>query len=398
MDAPAPMRWSSVGSDAADFQEAITACAEGVARALETSEPDLVMVFVSPAHRESYLRIPDILQACFPSAVICGCSGAGVIGGGEEIEQRPGFALVAARLPDVITRPFHIDAPALASLSESPTKIREQIGLDPEQTAGIILLAEPFTGDTGVLLHALDRGYPTTPKIGGIASGGGRPGHNVLYADGEARGTGVAGVALGGAIEVDTIVAQGCRPIGAPLFVTRSRDNVIHELDGRRPVEALQDLYEQLSPRDQRLTRDSLFLGIATRRDASRYGPGDFLVRNIIGLDPKSGALAVGTLVATNLVVQFHVRDAETSAADLADHLGAYRSRAAERPAGALLFSCLGRGEQLYGRPNHDTEMLSEFLGPVPVGGFFCNGEIGPVHTQTHLHGYTSAFGLFRRP
>jgi small ligand-binding sensory domain FIST len=101
----------------------------------------------------------------------------------------------------------------------------------------------------------------------------------------------------------------------------------------------------------------------------------------------------VAAEVREGSVVQFHLRDAQTSADDLAAHL---RERAREpRPAGALLFSCLGRGRHLYGAPDHDSSVFAARYGGVPLGGFFCNGEIGPVHGRTFLHGYTSSFGLF---
>jgi small ligand-binding sensory domain FIST len=91
-------------------------------------------------------------------------------------------------------------------------------------------------------------------------------------------------------------------------------------------------------------------------------------------------------------VVQFHLRDARTSADDLDQLLARHRGT----PAGSLLFSCLGRGTHLYGRADHDTDLVRRHFGDVPLGGFFCNGEIGPVQGTTFLHGYTSAFGLFR--
>ena len=126
------------------------------------------------------------------------------------------------------------------------------------------------------------------------------------------------------------------------------------------------------------------------------YRQGDFLIRNLLGIDGKSGAVAVGAALRTGIVVQFHLRDAETSAQDLEAVLARHHEGPAPRAAGSLLFACLGRGEQLYGEPDHDTAAFQRHLGPVPLGGFFCNGEIGPVHGSTFLHGYTSSFGLFR--
>jgi small ligand-binding sensory domain FIST len=203
-------------------------------------------------------------------------------------------------------------------------------------------------------------------------------------------------VSLKGDLAVDTLVAQGCRPIGTPLFVTGVEGTSITSLDGEAPVTILHQLFESLDERDRELLQYALFLGLVMRDGLSSYGPGDFLIRNLIGIDPASGALAVAEHIRVGQVVQFHLRDADTSSADLEAHLAAFRRRSPGRPSGALMFSCLGRGEHLYGRPGHDSSLVRNTLGPLPMAGFFCNGEIGPVHGRTFLHGYTSSIAFFR--
>jgi small ligand-binding sensory domain FIST len=182
------------------------------------------------------------------------------------------------------------------------------------------------------------------------------------------------------------------------MFVTRCRENVLYELDGRPALEIIQELYEQASPRDQKLLRSSLFLGLEMKAGQGEYHQGDFLIRNLSTADQETGALVVAARPQVTQVVQFHLRDAQTSSEDLEQQLTRYRSRTprAALPEGALLFSCLGRGMLLYGHPDHDTEAFQRHLGDVPLTGFFCNGEIGPVQDRTFLHGYTSAYGLFR--
>jgi small ligand-binding sensory domain FIST len=179
------------------------------------------------------------------------------------------------------------------------------------------------------------------------------------------------------------------------MFVTLSHENLIRELDGRAPRDALAATFEQLPPPDRDLLTDSLFLGLAMRPDASQYVPGDFLIRNILGMDPQSGALWVNAHVPTNSVVQFHLRDAATSAYDLERALSHYTKSHAATPSGALLFSCAGRGYGLYGQADHDSNAFRRLIADVPIGGFFGNGEIGPVQNATYLHGYTSAFAVF---
>ena len=205
------------------------------------------------------------------------------------------------------------------------------------------------------------------------------------------------GVAFSGDVAVETVIAQGCRTIGKPMLVTRCRDGLLQQLDRGTPVRVLTELYGTLSERDRELVQTSLFLAIDMREDRIEYDPSEFLVRNILGADEESGALAVGAELRPMQVVQFALRDARTAEEDLQRLLDRQRHAATgARPAGALLFSCLGRGAGLFGRPDHDTDLFEQKLGPAPLGGFFCNGEIGPVGGTTFLHGYTSAFAIFR--
>ena len=201
-------------------------------------------------------------------------------------------------------------------------------------------------------------------------------------------------MALSGNIAVETIVAQGCRPIGAPRIITQCQGNVVLELDGRPPLVVLSELYEKLSERDQKLVQTSLFVGLEMKSSEVQFRPGDLLARNIMGLDPDSGAIAIGAIPRQWQVMQFLLRDSQTATEDLNRLLESHR--ASPVPRGALLFSCRGRGIHLFGEEDHDTRLFRERLGSIPLGGFFCNGEIGPVGGSTFLHGYTSAFALFR--
>jgi small ligand-binding sensory domain FIST len=373
------MRWSSAASNAPLLEDALREASARVAEGLGGATPDLLLAFVSPHHAAGWDGLPERLRRALGARTLLGCSAGGVIGGGRELEDEPGLSLTAAVLPDVRVRPIRLTDPAVPPLADDPP-------------TALVLLPDPFTFDVDEGLRLLDAALPDCVTLGGLASGGRAPGGNVLLLDGEAHRAGAVGVALSGDVAVDTVVAQGCRPIGEPMFVTRAERNVIHELDGRRAAVVLQDLFARAATEDKALFRSSLFLGVVMREACQEYGHGDFLIRNVLGVDPRSASIVVGTAVREAMVVQFHLRDARTSAEDLDAMLARY----AGRPAGALLFSCLGRGRGLYGRPDHDSALLAERVGPVPLGGFFCNGEIGPVHGTTFLHGYTSAFGLFR--
>ena len=199
----------------------------------------------------------------------------------------------------------------------------------------------------------------------------------------------------GGMRQAGLIAALGMARTGFPVALVGPEPRVL-SLDGETPLQTLQHLFETLPPRDQELIQRNLFMGVAMDPLLEDVRQGDFLVRNVIGIDPKRGAVAVGALLREGQIVQFHVRDAETSAEDLRLSLSGYLASSAERATGALMFSCTGRGRYLYGKPDHDTAVFHELIGDLPLGGFFCNGEIGPVAGTTYLHGYTSSFGIFR--
>ncbi len=388
------MKWGSAISEEAVLERAVSEAGTAVRDRLGQSHADLVVAFVSPHYAGSYAHLPELVSAQFPEALLLGCSADGVIGAGHEVEQRAAFSLTAASLPGVNLVPFQVASPQLPG---DPTEIqawRTLVGNPPMTNVHFLLLADPFTFDASALIAGLDVAYPDSRKIGGLSSGGQLQGSSTLFLGSRVRRSGAVGVALSGNISIDTIVAQGCRPVGSPLIITQSQGNLLIELDGRPPLLVLRELYEALPESDQNLLRTSLFVGLEMKSDEVEFRPGDFLVRNIIGLDPDTGSIAIGALPKQWQVMQFLLRDSQTATADLTRLLSRYRGSA--RPDGALLFSCLGRGIHLFGRPDHDTGLFREKLGPVPLGGFFCNGEIGPVGGSTFLHGYTSAFALFR--
>jgi small ligand-binding sensory domain FIST len=391
------MKWAAAISRKTSFEDAVLECAEGVARRLGPGPVSLALAFVTPHFANSYPRLYGLLDRYLEPGTLLGCSGGGVIGGGEEVERAPAVTLVAARLPQVRIEPFHISGP-LPDLDGPPDAWERLIGVRAQDEPQFVLLSDPFSGRPEALLAGLDYAFPNSPKIGGLASGATSPGLNALFLDDEVFTEGTVGVAMSGDVAIDTVVAQGCRPVGELMRVTSCTGNFLYELDGRPTFEVLQELFATLDERDRHLASTALFIGVLMDEFREEPQVGDFLIRNLIGVDPRRSAIAVGESLQEGMRLRFHVRDAETSAEDLHTMLKSYQKSLSrtESPSGALLFSCLGRGEGLYGRPNFDTGIFREHLGDVPVGGFFCNGEIGPVGGATFLHGYTSSFGLFR--
>jgi len=391
------MKWTSALSENPVLEEAIAECGVAIKNAVGGETLDLAVAFISPHYEDSYDRVADLIAETLGAKHVFGCSGGGVIGNGVEVEQRAGVSITAAVLPNVNVRPFHLEGDLLPDMDAGPDKWADLVGVQADQDPHFVMLADPYSFPVQDLLMGMDFAFPRAAKIGGLASGDSRQGGNALFLDGEVWRTGAIGLALDGNITVDTVVAQGCRPIGNPMRISKSDRNMLVELDGQPPMEVLRNMFETLPERDRGLLQNSLFLGVVMDELIDSPVQGDFLIRNVVGMDQATGGLAIGEMLKEGQLVQFHLRDAETSTDDLQAVLTRYADEHRENDIpGALLFSCLGRGQYLYGKPNHDTDLFRDKLGDVPLGGFFCNGEIGPVSGTTFLHGYTSSFGLFR--
>ena len=389
------MKWASAISESENVEKAVSECAESI-KSIVGNSPDLVFVFPSFNFSGQFKDISNALSKHFENSVIMGCSGNGVIGAGREVEHTPGFAMCAAELPEVEITPFHISDSDLPDGDDPPNKWENVLGVSRESRPNFVLLADPFSVRGENLLMGMDYAYPDCKIVGGLASGGTQPGSNALYLNNITYDHGIAGVALSGNIEINTIVAQGCKPIGSLSRITKCERNILQELDGRSPFDILGETYNDLNEADQKLFQNSLFLGVVMDPFESSPGIGDFLIRNIVGANPDAGQLAVGQMLREGQLVQFHLRDAQTSTENLSNMLDEYESTPFGPETGALMFSCLGRGKYLYEEPDHDTDLFREKIGDLPLTGFFCNGEIGPVSGSTFLHGYTSSFGIFK--
>lgn len=390
------MKWASSISTLPSLDEAIQETTAAIQAQLGGLEPHMVVAFVSPIYGASS-TLSKRLRQIFPGARVFGNTAGGVAGGGREVEQDIGLSITAAHLPDVGIESCHVTSENMPEPDDPVEAWRAIVGLEPEHQPAFLLLPDPFSFDTPALLKGLDRAYPGAPKAGGVASGGRRPGEHALFIDDTVHRTGAVCIALYGDIRVDTVVAQGCRPIGIPFTVSRGHQNLVYELNNQKVLTTLEILFNKLSPREQSLFRRSPMIGVAIDSEKEPLRHGDFLIRGVQGVSRQSGALAFNGAVTKGQRVQFHVRDAAASAHDLHEMLDRHLRQNPEPAAGALMFNCLGRGKLFYGQEDHDTSVFKELVGDVPLGGFFCSGEIGPVHAETFLHGYTASFAIFRK-
>ncbi len=356
--------------------------------------PDLALVFFSAQFVPRAEELQRLLREAFAPALLAGVSAESVLATGREVERAPAVSLMLAWLPGVslLARRYHSeDWNRMVSTRQA---LEEALPVYQE-TRLLLLFGDPFSTPMSGLLDALNEYYPGLPAAGGMASAAAMPGGNRLLCNGETAARGLVALAFSGDVRVDTLLSQGCRPVGEPLRVTLAHRNVILRLENQPAAAQLQEVIEALPEETRRRLGQGLFIGRATNPQRETFGRGDFVIRPIIGLDQRSGAIALGDFVRSGDVVQFFLRDAETAREDLELLLLPHSFR--PPPAGALLFPCNGRGTRLYDHPDGDIRILHDYLGAdLPVGGFFGAGEIGAADDKNFLHGHAASVVLFR--
>ncbi len=356
--------------------------------------PDLCVFFISSHHRKAASEIASHLKQTLNAGVLLGCTGEGIIGSTQEVEQGPAISLWTANLPGVTLLPFHL------TFQEDTQGV--QLKGWPEERPPredhpfFIILAEPFSTPAAALLSFLQGKFPFAPTLGGMAGGARNPGENLLFLNDQIIKEGCVGIMAHGAIRLETVVSQGCRPVGDRFLVTSAERNIIHELGGRPALQSVKETYGNLSEQEKRLAQEGLHVGVAVDEQLSHFGRGDFIIRSLIGIDQDSGSLSCGDLIKEGQTVQLQVRDGESAREDLRLLLETRKNELGEaRAEAALLFSCNGRGQSFFGSPHHDIGAIRERLGDIPVAGFFAQGEIGPIGRRNFLHGFTASIVLF---
>ena len=386
------MKFASGISTAGEAEQAIVEFLSAVQDQMGGEAADLALLFATPHFEDDFGRFRRELSAALGPVMQIGCTAEGVIGEGREIEQACSVSLLVGRLPGVRLRSFHVDQAGLEQAYEEDA-LGALVGEVDTDARGTILLADPFSIHIDMLLEALGKVLPGLPVVGGLASGAEEPGQNVLLLDSGRYREGAVGVVLCGDVRISCVVSQGCRPIGLPYVITKADRNVIQELGGKPALERLRETFSGLRPEDRKLAESALFLGLVINEYQASFDRGDFLIRNLVGIDPQRGAVAVADLVRVGATVQFHVRDAVSADEDLLALLQPHA--AADRPpSGILLFDCNGRGTRMWDAPNHDVTCIDASLGGVPTGGFFCAGELGPIGGQNFVHGHTASVAM----
>jgi small ligand-binding sensory domain FIST len=366
--------------------EAVGEVAGELLERFDGTRPDLLVCFASPHHVGAFEDMAGGLRKLLDPEVMIGATAIGVAGGSVEVEDGPGLSVFAASFGA-----GRIDGIALEATDTDDGV--ELVGWpDTVPARGTLLtLADPVSFPIADFLALCNAKIPDVTVIGGLASAGIRPGTNRLVLDDRVLTRGAVALMCSDDVPIRPVVSQGCRPIGKPLTVTKAERNLVYELAGQPAMARLQELVQSVDDAERELMRHGLHVGVVVDEHKLDFTRGDFLVRNVLGADQRTGALAIGDRVDVGTTVQFQVRDADAADDDLRALLNGVHGD------GALLFTCNGRGTHLFDEPNHDAATVEELLGTVPLAGAFCAGEIGPVGGRNFLHGFTASVAVFER-
>jgi small ligand-binding sensory domain FIST len=379
-----------------DFDEAgLQEWAENLRHQLPGKSASLGLVFMTPKFFPHAKQVLEILRVHAQIPLLIGCSSNGLISGAREIEEGAGVALGLYSLPNAKLTGVHFTQDQLEEAT-NPGYWHGQTGVNPDDCNGWLAFVDPFNIDSENWLRSWSEAYAPAPVLGGLSGGDFSERSTQVYLDGEVYEEGGVAVSVGGDVKLASVISQGCTPIGDTWTLTRVNQNVIQQIGNRPAYEVLAETVQGLSEEEQKAARGNLLIGLVVNEYLADFHRGDFLIRNLLGADPQSGAIAVGALPRAGQTIQFQRRDADAANEDMTELLErAAKQLNGKTVYGACLCSCNGRGQGLFGRPNHDAAMVQDRLGPTGLAGFFCSGEIGPVGEKNFLHGFTASVALF---
>lgn len=360
-------------------------------------QTDLVVLFVSA---DFAAHVPAMVERVWRETgtkALIGCSGIGVIGPERELERVPALAMLQLALPGGTLTPVRITQ-TLVETTHRPEAWRMATGVELDDVSGWLLFADPFHLDADALVSGMSGAYPAVPIIGGMASPGPLDRRTWVFLNNEAYSDGAVGLAIGGDYGVVPLVSQGCEPIGETWTITGVHDHWIETISNRPAVDVLVETLQALPDYLQARAQQNMLIGIAANEYRHDFRRGDFVIRNINGIDRNNGAIAIGALPRIGQTIQFQMRDAATADLDLTVLLDNLRSTLqGQKPIAGILSTCNGRGVNLFGTSHHDANAIGKKIGPLPLAGLFCAGEIGPIGDETFLHGFTASLGLIVR-
>jgi small ligand-binding sensory domain FIST len=379
-----------------DFDETdLQRWAEDLRGQVSAGPISLGLVFMTPKFFPQAKQVLEILQVHARVPLLLGCSSGGLIAGSEEIEEDAGISLGLYSLPGANLKGFHFTQEQVEE-AITPDYWHTETGVNPEDTSGWLTFVDPYHIDSEGWLRSWSEAYAPVPVLGGLASGDFNDRITQVYLNGEVFEEGGVAVSVGGDVRLASVLSQGCTPIGDTWTLTRVNQNVIQQIGNRPAYKVLEETVRNLSAAEQKKAQGNLLIGLVVNEYLEDFHRGDFLIRNLLGADPNSGAIAIGAMPRLGQTIQFQRRDAKAANEDMVELLERAEKNLDGKPVyGACLCSCNGRGQGLFKKPNHDAATVQEHLGPTGLAGFFCNGEIGPIGEKNFLHGFTASLALF---
>lgn len=372
-------------ADAAEHATLMAMGNAGIAKA------DLAIVFATINYQTEYEQLHQAVQANSSCDELIGCSGMSVLTSGGEFEEEPAIAVMVLRSEQLSAVSFS----AKGTESEVGEQIQENIQSAVQDDSLLIIFPDIRAVNPAELVKQIGHDGTALPVVGAAVSGDATGAEMYHWKDAQATEGGATGVLLSGNFNTEIGVAQGCQPIGKPREVTKADGQIIFELDGEPALENFKGTLQLLTQEDIRRSGGTVFVGIAMDDTNKNPTRGDFLIRNLIGINEEHAALAISEEVKTGQLVQFHLRNPAAAAEEIQAIVAQLAEKTREQsPAFGLYFNCLGRGKGLYGVTNHDINIIQDQFPGLPVIGFFGNSEFAPIGGHNFAHTYTGVFVL----
>jgi small ligand-binding sensory domain FIST len=312
-----------------------------------------------------------------------------LVEGGVEHESDAGIVLGLFSLPGSEVQSFVVPP---RGEEFTPPKV------NASEISAWFCFLEPFHTDAEGWMETWQEAFPGVPVYGGLAAAAATDMNIQVYRNGDVLEKGGVAVALSD-VRIIGMAAQGCTPIGETWTITQVERNIVNRIGNRPAASVLEETFEQLPDDLRQRSQGNIFAGLVVDEYKEEFRRGDFLVRNLLGADPESGALAIGALPRQGQTLQFQLRDAVAADDDVREWLEDLKERVGRAHVyGGCLCVCGGRGQSLFRVENHDAALVQKFIGPVGIVGMFCNGEFAPVGAKSYVHGYTASLILFVGP
>lgn len=356
-----------------------------------------IFLFVSGSNLgDNAIAIRTALDELASDVPVFGCSAESLVGRGREIEGQTAASIL---LLSELSQPPMIYPMECLRTPDGPTVVgfTDEIIELARQSNGMLVAACPQTFSVDRLITALEpeRGAAVVPILGGYCSSQNWESSSLLFCNNKVLNRGAVGLVLPPELHWQTIVSQGCRPIGDPMVVTALDGNTILGLGGRPALPMLRELFQRLPSHERDMAIDALLIGRAITEYCDTFSHGDFLIRNVQGVDTDVDGIVVTDRFQVGQTIRFHVRDAQGADADLTNLLSRVNKGGIENKAG-LLFSCNGRGHRMFSQPNHDALAIDKTFPGLPLAGIFAAGEFAPLANRNLTHGFTAVAAFLR--